>query len=104
MWHKAIKVEVLISLLTLFQFYSVVSRDSKVDNFAGFLFFFFVDYDKVWSSGRDYYYYYYLEFFTPPLADGLSLGSGWLVGWLVGWVYCISTFVGYLMPNQFLYK
>ena len=34
------KVEVLISLFTLFQFYSVVSRDSKVDNFADFLFFF----------------------------------------------------------------
>ena len=25
------------------------------------------------------------------------------VGWLVGF-YCISTFVGYLMPNPFLYK
>ena len=33
------KVEVLISLYTFFQFYSVVSRDSKVDNFADFLFF-----------------------------------------------------------------
>ena len=32
------KVEVLISLFTFFQFYSVVSRDSKVDNFADFLF------------------------------------------------------------------
>ena len=28
------KVEVLILLFTFFQFYSVVSRDSKVDNFA----------------------------------------------------------------------
>ena len=27
----------------------------------------------------------------------------WLVGWLVG-LYGISTFVGYLMPNPFLYK
>ena len=27
----------------------------------------------------------------------------WLVGWLVGF-YGISTFVGYLMPNPFLYK
>ena len=27
-----------------------------------------------------------------------------LIGWLVGWVYGISTFVGYLMPNSFLYK
>ena len=25
-------------------------------------------------------------------------------GWLVIWVYGISTFVGYLMPNPFLYK
>ena len=31
------KVEVLISLFTFFQFYSVVSLDSKVDNFTGFL-------------------------------------------------------------------
>ena len=28
------KVKVLISLFTFFQFYSVVSRDCKVDNFA----------------------------------------------------------------------
>ena len=33
-------VKVLISLFTFFQFYSVISRDSKVDNFADFLFFF----------------------------------------------------------------
>ena len=33
------EVKVLISLFTFFQFYSVVSRDSKVDNFADFLFF-----------------------------------------------------------------
>ena len=32
------KVEVLILLFTFFQFYSVVSRDSKVDNFANSLF------------------------------------------------------------------
>ena len=32
------EVEVLISLFTFFQFYSVVSQDSKVDNFAAFLF------------------------------------------------------------------
>ena len=42
-----------ISLFPFFQFYSVVSWDSKVDNFADFLFFFFVDYYKVWSSGRN---------------------------------------------------
>ena len=38
------KVEVLILLFTLFQFYSVVSRESKVDNFSNSLFFFVVDY------------------------------------------------------------
>ena len=36
------KVQVLISLFTFFQFYSVVSWNSKVDNFADFLFFFFL--------------------------------------------------------------
>ena len=35
------KVEVLIPLFTFFQFYSVVSRDSKVDYFASSLLFFF---------------------------------------------------------------
>ena len=35
------KVGVLIFLYTFFQFYSVDSRDSKVDNFASSLFFFF---------------------------------------------------------------
>ena len=35
------KIEVLILLFTFFQFYSVVSRDSKVNNFASTLFFFF---------------------------------------------------------------
>ena len=33
------KVDVLILLFIFFQFYSVVSRDSKVDNFANSLFF-----------------------------------------------------------------
>ena len=35
------KVEVLIPLFTFFQFYSVVSRDSKVDYFASSLYFIF---------------------------------------------------------------
>ena len=35
------KVKVLILLFTFFQFYSVASRDSKVDNFANSLFFLF---------------------------------------------------------------
>ena len=50
-WCPLVKVEVLILLFTFFQFYSVVSRDSKVDNFANSLL--FVDYYKVWSSGQD---------------------------------------------------
>ena len=45
------KVEVFILLFAFFQFYSVVSRDSKVHNLASSLF--FNDYFKVWSSGRD---------------------------------------------------
>ena len=42
-------------LFTFLQIYSVVRRDSKVDNFADSLFFLFVvvDYYEVWSSGRD---------------------------------------------------
>ena len=35
------KVKVLILLFTFFQFYSVVSRDNKVNNFASSFFFFF---------------------------------------------------------------
>ena len=48
------KVEVLISLFTFFRFYTVVSRDSKVDNFADFLFFLLII----------IIIYYSLEFFT----------------------------------------
>ena len=48
------KVEVLVLLFILFWFYSIVSRSSKVNNFASSLFFFFVNYYKVWSSGRDW--------------------------------------------------
>ena len=44
------KVEVLILLFTFFQFYFVVSRDSKAQNFASYLFF-FVNYYKVWRLG-----------------------------------------------------
>ena len=50
------KVEVLILLFIFFQFYSVVSWDCKVKNFASspvffFFFFLFIDYYKVWSCG-----------------------------------------------------
>ena len=50
-FHFSCKVEVLILLFTFFQIYSVVCRDSKVNNFADSLS--FVDYYEVWSSGRD---------------------------------------------------
>ena len=59
------KVQVLILLFIFFRFYSVVSRDSKVDNFANSLFF-FVDYYNVWFSNRDYVirvYYYYCYYY-----------------------------------------
>ena len=46
------KVEVLILLFTFLQIYSVVCRDSKVNNFADSLSFVVVYYE-VWSSGRD---------------------------------------------------
>ena len=45
------KVEVIMPLFAFFQFYSVVRWDSKIHDFASFLF--FVDYYKVWSSGLD---------------------------------------------------
>ena len=35
--------------------------------------------------------------------NDISTRLGWLVGWLVG-IYGISTFLGYLIPNPFLYK
>ena len=63
MFHSFFKVKTLILLFTFLQIYSVVRRDSKVDNFANSLFFFlfsffffsffFLDYYKVWSSGWD---------------------------------------------------
>ena len=54
-------VEVLIVLFAFFQFYSVVSRNIKVYNFASSLFVVVVvvvvvdndDYYQMWSSGRD---------------------------------------------------
>ena len=49
------KVEVLILLFSFFQFYSMVSRDSKVDNFANSLLFI------------NYYYYYYHYYYYSML-------------------------------------
>ena len=51
MFQFSSKVEVLILLFTFLQIYSVVRRDSKVDNFANSLFFYY--YYKVWSFGGD---------------------------------------------------
>ena len=46
------KVQLLIFLFAFLQFYIVVCRNSKVHYSAGSLFF-FVDYHKIWSSGRE---------------------------------------------------
>ena len=51
------KIEVLILLFTFLHIYSVVRRDSKVNNFADSLS--FVDYYEVWSY---YYYYHYYKY------------------------------------------
>ena len=88
------KVEVFILLFIFFQFYSVVSWNSKVDNFANSLFFLLlliiirsgilaeirwsVCMSKSHRSLCVYYYYYYFtpcKFFTPWLAGGLSRES-----------------------------
>ena len=45
------KVKLFIFLYTIFQFYSMVNRDSKVHNSASSLV--FADYHKVWWFGRD---------------------------------------------------
>ena len=41
--------------------------------------------------------------YIQQLSEDTGCNPDWLVGWLVG-VYGISTFVGYLTPNQFLCK
>ena len=57
-FHFPSKVEVLILPFMFFQFYSVVSRDNKVHNFASTLLFFLL---MIMRSGRlaKYYYYHY---------------------------------------------
>ena len=97
-FNSLAKVEELILLFLFFQFYSVVSQDSKVDNFAIFFFFFWLLLGMViWPILGDpcvgqrpigvyvcqflgHYYYYYLllwEFFTLALADGFPLKFEW---------------------------
>ena len=53
------KIDVFILLFAVFQFYSVVSSDSKANNSV--IFFFLVDYYKVWSSGWDQVIRLYLK-------------------------------------------
>ena len=67
------KVEVIIFLFIFFQFYSVVSWDSKVDNFANFLFLSFV----LLLLLLLLLLFTPLEFFTSVLADGFSLEFEW---------------------------
>ena len=42
-------------------------------------------------------------YLSNPFATGSNDTRSFYVGWLFGF-YGISTFVGYLMPNPFLYK
>ena len=87
------KVYVLISPFAFLQFYTVVSRNSKLYNSAGSLSLTFFIFLTITRSGRlaemwlivsslspHYYYHYYyysLEFFTSDLADGLLLEIEW---------------------------
>ena len=65
------KVEVLILLFTFFQFYSVVSWNSKVDDFAYSLFFLLLLLlaGIRWSVS--------FEYFTPALSNSFSLEFEW---------------------------
>ena len=72
------KIEVLISRFTFFQFYSVDSRDSKVDNFGGFLFFFFFFLLIIIKSGIIIIIIILQEiFFTSVLTDSILLENEW---------------------------
>ena len=97
-FHFPSMVEVFILLFNFFQFYSVVSWDSRAHNFASsflfilsYLFFFFIiiiiiSSDRLveirWPvfmlKSHNYYYYYYStpgESFIPALVGGISLES-----------------------------
>ena len=67
------KVEVLISLFT-FQFYSVVSRDSKVDNFADSLFLFIIIIFIIIFG----FTFGFIQFFTGSLTKTQHEGKWWL--------------------------
>ena len=69
------KVELFIFLFTFFQFYSVVSRNNKVDYFASSFFFccWLLLSLVFWPGLGDPFYFIPWEFFTSVFADGLSL-------------------------------
>ena len=83
------KVEVLIFLFTFFQFYSVVSRDSKVDYFASSLFFFFFSF---------FFFFCWLSLslvFRPRLSDPCVCQSPI-------WVY-VCHFLGQVLGCVYIY-
>ena len=70
------KVEVFILLFTFFHFYSVVSRNSKVDNLANSFLFFLLIIIRTGLLAEIiiiFFFFTPLEFFTSVLADGFSL-------------------------------
>ena len=47
------KVEVLILLFKFFQFYSLLSRDGKVDNYHYYHYYYYYHHHRVWSGYKD---------------------------------------------------
>ena len=76
------KVQILIFLFAFFHFYSVVSWDSKVHNLASSLS--FVDYYKVWSSGRDWV--------IVCISKSQSSSSSHFLGQMLGCIYIICLY------------
>ena len=112
------KVQVLIRLFISLQFYSAVSRDSKVLGSASSII--FVHHNKVWPRLGDPFVSQNPRGVCVSHSTGKILGCAYnncsydklkflaqypvdhlahpVVGWLFGF-YGISTFVGYLMPD-----
>ena len=88
------KVEVLIFLFTFFQFYSVVSRDSKVNYFANSFFLLLIIIKSGllpgirWSfcmlKSRYYYYYYNLLLYNFSFS---ALFADMWIGLISNWLY-----------------
>ena len=93
----SIKVEVLISLFTFFQFYSGVSRDSKVDNFADFLFLSLIIIMIIIYSSRVFHISISWWFFTGVWVTASHLKSPGLVS--VFWPSSAMPSFGYLHPS-----